>query len=103
MTLQQTIKIPANRRVHFDFDLPRDIPTGAAKIEFTITPFRSPRPEADCKSTPDAREEFRRVVRETHGAWSAHPWTNHLADVRAMREEWDEHDPWKGVTETDNG
>jgi hypothetical protein len=37
MTLQQTMEIPASRRVHFD--LPRDIPVGAAKFELTITPF----------------------------------------------------------------
>jgi hypothetical protein len=37
MTLQQTLEIPASRRVHFD--LPRDIPVGAAKFELTITPF----------------------------------------------------------------
>jgi hypothetical protein len=41
MTIQQTIDVPADRRVYFD--LPRDIPVGAAKIEFTIIPFRAPR------------------------------------------------------------
>jgi hypothetical protein len=45
MTLQQTIEIPADRRVYFDFLAPQEIPTGAAKIEFTITPFRAPRPD----------------------------------------------------------
>ncbi|MDR3172252.1 MAG: hypothetical protein LBU17_11640 [Treponema sp.] len=35
MTIQQTIEIPADRRVYFD--LPRDIPIGEAKVEFTIT------------------------------------------------------------------
>jgi hypothetical protein len=95
MTLQQTIEIPADRRVYFD--LPRDIPTGKANIECTVTPFGAPRSDAACKSTPEAGEEFRRVMQETHGAWSDRPWTNHVADVRAMREEWDEHDPWKGV------
>jgi uncharacterized protein YraI len=49
------------------------------------------------QSASEDGEEFRRVVRQTHGAWSAHPWTNHLADIRAMREEWSDHDPWKGV------
>jgi hypothetical protein len=51
MTLQQTIDIPADRRVYFD--LPRDIPVGAAKVEFTIIPFRAPRFEA----APQAVEE----------------------------------------------
>jgi hypothetical protein len=37
--------------------------------------------------------DFHRVLERTHGAWSAHPWTNHLTDVRAMREEWNDHDP----------
>jgi hypothetical protein len=38
------------------------------------------------------REAFRLVLQRTHGAWKDNPWTNHLEDVRAMREEWD--DPW---------
>jgi hypothetical protein len=44
MTLQQTIKIPADRRVHLD--LPRDIPAGVAKFKLIITPFRVPRTDA---------------------------------------------------------
>jgi hypothetical protein len=51
MTLQQTLTIPADRRVYFD--LPRDIPVGEAKIEFTITPFRSPCPDAVPAAEPE--------------------------------------------------
>jgi hypothetical protein len=39
MTIEQTIEIPADRRLHLDFDLPRTIPAGAAQFEITITPF----------------------------------------------------------------
>jgi hypothetical protein len=40
MTIQQTITIPADRRVYFD--LPLDVPAGAAKFELIITPFLVP-------------------------------------------------------------
>jgi hypothetical protein len=36
MTLEQTVEIPASRRLHLDFEVPVEIPVGKAKI--TITP-----------------------------------------------------------------
>ena len=39
MTLTQTVEIPADRRVRFDFEVPREIPTGAiARIELVWSP-----------------------------------------------------------------
>jgi len=32
MTITQTVEIPENRRVHLDFDVPRDVPTGRTSI-----------------------------------------------------------------------
>ena len=37
MTLTQTVKIPASRRVFFD--LPYDLPIGNAKVELKVIPF----------------------------------------------------------------
>jgi len=39
MTITQTVEIPANRRVHFDFEVPCEVPTGRAQVEFKIIPF----------------------------------------------------------------
>ena len=39
MTLTQTIEIPADRRVRFDFVVPREIPEGTAQVEFKVFPF----------------------------------------------------------------
>ncbi|GBU29453.1 hypothetical protein R84B8_03018 [Treponema sp. R8-4-B8] len=39
MTITQTVEIPENRRVHLDFDVPREIPTGKAQVEFKVIPF----------------------------------------------------------------
>jgi hypothetical protein len=36
MTIEQTIDVPASRRI--SFNLPPDLPTGKAKVELTITP-----------------------------------------------------------------
>ncbi|MCL1992968.1 MAG: hypothetical protein FWG66_08480 [Spirochaetes bacterium] len=44
MTLEQTIEIPASRRIFLD--LPHDLPVGRAKVEFTITPEPEPKPKA---------------------------------------------------------
>jgi hypothetical protein len=37
MMIQQTVEIPADRRVYFEFLVPRDIPVGTAKVELTVT------------------------------------------------------------------
>ena len=37
MSITQTIEIPANRRVHLDFEVPIDIPIGKAQI--LVTPL----------------------------------------------------------------
>ena len=39
MTLTQTVEIPADRRVRFDFVVPREIPEGTAQVEFKVFPF----------------------------------------------------------------
>ena len=40
MTIEQTIEVPADRRVFFEFLAPKDIPTGLARIELKLTPVR---------------------------------------------------------------
>ena len=39
MTITQTVKIPADRRVRFDFLVPREIPEGTAQFEFKVVPL----------------------------------------------------------------
>jgi hypothetical protein len=36
MTITQTVDIPADRRVHLDFEFPSEVPTG--KVQISITP-----------------------------------------------------------------
>jgi len=50
MTIEQTIEVPFNRRIFLD--LPPELPTGKAKIEYTITPESPLRgaPEKSLKS-----------------------------------------------------
>jgi hypothetical protein len=40
MTIEQTIEIPENHRLFFD--IPRNIPSGRAKVALTVTPESSP-------------------------------------------------------------
>ena len=39
MTLTQTVEIPADRRVRFDFEVPSEIPAGRAQFELKVIPF----------------------------------------------------------------
>jgi hypothetical protein len=36
MTIEQTVEIPADRRLHLDFEFPLEIPAGKARV--TVTP-----------------------------------------------------------------
>jgi hypothetical protein len=37
MTIEQTVEIPADRRLHLDFEFPFEMPTGKARV--TVTPI----------------------------------------------------------------
>jgi len=39
MILTQTVDIQADRRVRFDFEVPREIPEGKARVELRVIPF----------------------------------------------------------------
>jgi len=54
MTLTQTVEIPADRRVHFDFEVPLEIPEGKARVEFKVIPFvkKEDKPEPQTKYEP---------------------------------------------------
>ena len=39
MTITQTVEIPDDRRVHFDFEVPLEIPAGKVQVELKIIPF----------------------------------------------------------------
>jgi hypothetical protein len=39
MTIEQTVEIPANRRLTLDLSLPESLPWGEAKVKLSIKPF----------------------------------------------------------------
>ena len=47
MTIEQIVDIPADRRLHLDFEVPLEIPTGKARL--TVTPLASPSKLAEPK------------------------------------------------------
>jgi hypothetical protein len=38
MTIEQTVEIPADRRIFFEFLAPKEIPAGPARLELKVTP-----------------------------------------------------------------
>ncbi len=38
MTIEQTVEVPADHRVFFEFLAPREIPIGKARVELKLTP-----------------------------------------------------------------
>jgi len=48
MTITQTVEIPADRRVHLDFEVPSEVPTGRTSI---ILQFPIPTPKKEKNKT----------------------------------------------------
>jgi len=73
MIIEQTVTIPADRRVFFEFLVPGEIPPGPAKIELTVTPA------VEQQSKPIKHNAFGRLsayanssrIPEEKGAWEA--------------------------------
>jgi hypothetical protein len=65
MVLEQTINIPADRRVFFEFLAPRELPPGPARVELKVTPVDEERrgteanaEEQAVKLTPALKKQF---------------------------------------------
>ena len=89
MTITQTVDIPADHRL--TIDVPNEVPAGEAQItiQFPVQgkPYPVVPPDEKGKMSSAA---FREVLRRTQGAWKDNPWTNHIEDINAMRDEWEE-------------
>ena len=90
MTITQTVDIPESRRI--TIDVPKEVPMGKTRL---VIQFPS-QDDTQRESIPlDARgqlgnEAFRQALQSAQGAWKDNPWINHLSDVNAMRDEWEQ-------------
>jgi len=52
MTITKTVEITDSRRLHLDFDIPREVPAGKAQVELKVIPFvkKEDKPEPPLKS-----------------------------------------------------
>jgi hypothetical protein len=100
MTIEQTVTIPADHRL--TLEIPDEIPAGRAQVLIQF-PVREGVQAADrmCDEIvpleargQSSSEAFRNALRRAYGAWKDNPWTNHIEDINAMRDEWDHHEPW---------
>ena len=89
MIVTQTVDIPASRRLIID--IPHEVPAGKAQIiiQFPVRdePYTAIPPEAKGQVSNEA---FREALRRAQGAWKDNPWKNHIEDVNAMRDEWEQ-------------
>ena len=91
--MTQTIEISANRRT---INVPWEIPAGEVIIAFTPVTAKNHADHAKTITVPQdekgqlSNEAFRQAIRRAQGAWKNNPWTNHLDDVNAMRDEWEQ-------------
>jgi len=100
MTIEQMVEIPASHRL--TLEIPEEVPAGRAHvlIQFPVREAVQATDRGTGETVPlEARgqsrnEAFRNAIRRAYGAWKDNPWTNHLEDINAMRDEWDHRDLW---------
>ena len=105
MTIEQTVEIPDSRRL--TLEIPKEVPVGRTQviIQFPLygnvqAPEQGPAGKMPVEELPPEakgqthNEAFRRALRRAYGAWKDNPWTTHMEDINAMRDEWDHRDPW---------
>ena len=88
MTITQTVDIPESRRI--TLEVPREVPTGKTRLVIQF-PFQEDIQPKDIPQEAKGQlnnEDFRQALCRAHGAWKDNPWTNHLADINAIRDEW---------------
>jgi hypothetical protein len=111
MTIEQTIEIPADRRVK----IPETVPLGYAKMilvfpdAHTDATIFSESSQHYCASLEEVeaalsrqhgakgQDEIKTILRRAHGAWKENPWQESLAAIREMRDGW--VNPWKQSNE----
>jgi hypothetical protein len=94
MTIEQTVKIPANGILHLDIALPETaITESRARVLIQIPDVNGEAVPAGAKGQ-SKNEVFRQALRRAYGAWKDKPWENAFEDIRAMRSEWAHRDPW---------
>jgi hypothetical protein len=86
MAIEQTVEIPASHRL--TIEVPPEVPAGRTILTFTPAPAVPAPAKGQSKNAA-----FRNALRRAYGAWEEKPRENALADIRALREEWDHRDP----------
>jgi len=93
MTIEQTVEIPADRRLIID--VPREVPDGQARIiiQFPVSDESYTAVPQEAKGQIN-NEAFRQALRRAYGAWKDNPWTDCVEDISAMRDEWEHRNLW---------
>lgn len=86
-TITKIIKVPADRRLKLEIDLPEDMPTGNVEMALTLSPA--------------SEEDRRRYLLGFAGIFKGHPAFKRggVAIQRELRAEWDRE--WDRVEEED--
>jgi hypothetical protein len=64
MTIEQTVEIPADRRITFEFYVPKEIPVGLARIEMKVTPVSEKRETPVDNSIEEVRQLLQKEMNE---------------------------------------
>jgi hypothetical protein len=94
MTIEQTVDIPASRKIHLDFEVPLSLPVGKARVELTVTPDELLADNEAGKIwawNRAHREEVRAKLQKLRGSLSpaSYGGLDGVSYQRKVRAEWD--------------
>jgi hypothetical protein len=77
MTIEQTVEIPASRRL--TLEIPEEVPVGRVRVFIQFPSNEGDIPPEDRGQSRS--EAFRNALRRAYGAWKDNPWASHLEDT----------------------
>jgi len=77
MIITKTVEVPANRHVHIDFEVPREVPEGKARIELKVIPFVKKVEKSTAKKSP----KFNLTKKELDEMLEKSPITRELTGI----------------------
>jgi len=80
MTIEQTVEIPADHRIFFEFLAPKEIPAGPARVELKVTPIIEKRGAMKKEGVSQATPRADRLL-----GIAAHLGDISLEEIRAER------------------
>ena len=86
MTITQTVEITESRRLHFDLEIPPQVPTGKVRLETKVIPF-SKKEEKPAADPYEAITSLRGIAKKMGSTLTVDQFHEMMREDKALEEE----------------